>query len=396
MLKLIKITLISVLVMAVVLCSAAVYAGRTGAMGRVMNKVESHAPYEISRDAQMMHNALTVMDWHCDALLWEKNLLKRSSNGHVDFPRLREGNVSVQMFTVVTKSPSGQNYDSNTGESDNITLLAWAQGWPKEARDSLLARALYQAKKLHDFQAEKPEEVMIVRTKKDLEKALAARKDALAADKTPPTASLIGLEGCHALENKLKNVQALYDAGYRMIGLLHFFDNEVGGSLHGVSSSGLTPFGRDVVRKCEELNMIIDLAHSSPQVAEDVLAMATRPVVVSHTGIYGVCPKKRNFQDALMKKIADKGGIIGIGYWDAVCDTTPEGVVKSIRYAIDLVGVDHVALGSDYDGSVTTRFDASELAILTQTMMDNGFTDAEIAKVMGGNSVRFLMENLPD
>jgi membrane dipeptidase len=91
-----------------------------------------------------------------------------------------------------------------------------------------------------------------------------------------------------------------------------------------------------------------------------------------------------------------KGCLICIGYWDAaVCDISPEGIIKSLRYAIDLVGEDHVALGSDFDGTTTTALDTSELSILTQKMLDHGFSDSEITKVMGGNSVRFLSSYLP-
>jgi len=98
-----------------------------------------------------------------------------------------------------------------------------------------------------------------------------------------------------------------------------------------------------------------------------------------------------------MQQFAAKGGLVGIGYWhSAVCDVSPAGIVKSIRYAIDLLGVEHVALGSDFDGSVRTPFDTSELAILTQTMLDQGFSKNEIKLVMGENVKRFLLENLPD
>jgi len=195
----------------------------------------------------------------------------------------------------------------------------------------------------------------------------------------------------------LENVKGLYDAGYRMISLHHFFDNELGGSLHGTSGDGLTEFGLQVVRELEKLEIIIDLAHSSPAAVDDVLKISTRPVVVSHTGVQGVCKSKRNLSDEHMRRIADKGGLIGIGYWKgAVCDISPDGVVKSLRYAIDLVGEDHVALGSDFDGSTTTAFDTSELSVLTQKMMDAGFTDSEITKVMGGNSVKLLLSYLPE
>ena len=128
----------------------------------------------------------------------------------------------------------------------------------------------------------------------------------------------------------------------------------------------------------------------------DVLAVATRPVVVSHTGLRGTCETPRNLADAQMKRIADAGGIVAVGYWDAaVCDISPEGVVRSLRHAVDLLGVDHVALGSDFDGVTRTAFDTSELAVLTQHMLRSGFTREEIRKVMGENTARFLEAQLP-
>ena len=97
-----------------------------------------------------------------------------------------------------------------------------------------------------------------------------------------------------------------------------------------------------------------------------------------------------------MQAIAAKGGIIGIGFWaDVTCDASPAGVAGAIVAAINLVGVDHVALGSDYDGAVTVAFDSSQIAALTQALMDKGLDEATIAAVMGGNMMRFLAENLP-
>jgi membrane dipeptidase len=361
------------------------------------NKVNEHKPYTIRPDVQKVHDSLTIVDWHSDSLLWARNLLKRSDYGHVDVPRLQEGNVAIQMFTVVTKSPSGQNYDENTGDSDNITTLAMAQLWPYATWSSLTERALYQARKLHDFAADAPEELKVITTKKQLRQALTARQTSKRQGQKHLTLGLLGIEGLHGLEGKAENVQVLFDAGYRMMELHHFFDNKLGGSLHGISHSGLTDFGRKIVRKLNDMSIIIDVAHSSPAVVEDVLEISTRPVVVSHTGVYGACASARNIPDELMKKIAAKGGLIGIGYWDgAVCDISPKGVVKSFRYAINLVGEDHVALGSDFDGSTTTDFDTSELAILTQEMIDAGFTNTEIKKLMGENSVNFMLNNLPD
>ena len=141
--------------------------------------------------------------------------------------------------------------------------------------------------------------------------------------------------------------------------------------------------------------MIIDLAHASPQMVRDVLAIpGTRPIL-SHTGIHGHCPSPRNLDDALLKAIAGKGGLIGIGYWaDVVCGKTPADIAASIQAAIALVGEDHVSLGSDYDGSVDAPFDASHLAALTQALLDAGLSDQQIAKVMGGNMMRYLAQML--
>ena len=383
------------LVILIVVAAAAVLTLLPPQLEKARNRVTPHAPYQISESALAKHKALTIMDWHCDALLWDRDLLKRSDYGHVDIPRLQEGNVAVQVFAAVTKSPSGQNYKSNKADSDNITALAMVQLWPVSAWSSLLSRAVYQADRLNRFAARDPGRLMVVRSRSDLEKGLEARRKAAAGGGVGPVMGLLDLEGLHCLEGKLENLDLLFDSGYRVAGLLHFFDNELGGSLHGQSHGGLTEFGRAAVKKMDEKKMIIDLAHSSPQVVDDVLKLSTRPVVVSHTGVYGACKSPRNISDAQMKRIAAKGGLIGIGYWDVVCDISPDGVVKSLRYAIDLVGEDHVALGSDFDGTTTTAFDTSELAVLTRKMMEAGFTDSEIQKVMGGNSIKFLMANLP-
>lgn len=182
-----------------------------------------------------------------------------------------------------------------------------------------------------------------------------------------------------------------------MIGLQHFFDNELGGSLHGVSGAGLTDFGREAVAAMLERGMIIDVAHSSPAVVAEVLAMTDRPLVVSHTGIHGHCPVTRNIPDGLMRAIAAEGGLIGIGFWeDVTCDDSPSGVADTIIAAIDLVGLDHVALGSDYDGTITTTFDASEYAVLTDRLLAAGLSEDDVRQVMGGNAIRFFRAQLPE
>ena len=169
------------------------------------------------------------------------------------------------------------------------------------------------------------------------------------------------------------------------MGLQHFFDNELGGSLHGVSGAGLTEFGKAAVDRAVEKGMIIDLAHSSEATARDVLARSSKPVIVSHTGLKGHCDTARNISDDLMKAIAAHGGLIGAGFWrEAACATSPEGIAEQIVYAVNLLGAGHVALGSDFDGTVTTALDASELAALTEALMDAGL-DGSVGSPMPGS-----------
>ncbi len=356
------------------------------------NQVVEHTPYSISVDAQALHDQLRIADLHNDVLLWGRNISQESSIGHSDLPRFRKGNVGVQIFTSVTKSPRGQNYKKNSAEAfDNITLLGWLQSWPSNALNTLSDRALLQAQRLYDLEKKHPEAIAVVHNREELEAVLTAR-----AQGSKIIAGILGTEGGHALDGDIWNVNRLYEGGLRLMGLQHFFDNKLGGSLHGQSKVGLTDFGKDVVRLMEKKEMVIDVAHSAPAVVEDVLAMATRPVVASHTGLKGICDTPRNLTDAQVRKISANGGLIGIGFWNAAaCDISPKGVAASIDYAVSIAGIDHVALGSDFDGAVTTAFDTSEYAVLTQELLKRGFSDKQIAAVMGENIIRFLLENLP-
>ena len=347
----------------------------------------------VSARAQALHDSLVIADWHSDALLWDRDLLKRADRGHTDVPRLAEGNVAVQVFTTVTKSPRGQNYDHNSAEApDNITPLFIGQLRPIPSWFSLKERALVQAEALNRAAEAAPDNLMLIRSAQDLQTLLEVRRKGART-----LGAILGSEGGHPLQGDIANLRVLYGAGFRLIGLTHFFDNELGGSLHGEggSGSGLSEFGRQVVREMQERRMIVDLAHASPQMVRDVLAMpGTRPIL-SHTGIHGHCPSPRNLSDDLVRAIAAKGGVIGIGYWaDVNCGGTPADIAASVKAAIALVGEDHVSLGSDYDGSVDAPFDASRLAVLTQALIDAGLSDAQIAKVMGGNMIRYLAQNL--
>ena len=358
-----------------------------------MNVVHDHEPYVISPEAAELHASLIVGDWHADTTLWERSMEGRHDFGHVDLARMQEGNLGLQMFTSVTKSPSGQNYESNeTSARDNITTVAIAQLWPIATWSSLKARALYQASRVHQLAKDKPDDFMVILNKADMATWREAR-----LTNSDFVGGLIGTEGSHALDGELGSIDELYAAGFRMMSLQHFFDNKLGGSLHGTTGAGLTDFGKEAVTRMQAKDIIVDVSHSSEAVVRDVLAQSTKPLVVSHTGFKGHCDTPRNISDELMQAIADDGGLIAVGFWDAaVCGSSPASVVSAIEYGIGLVGVEHVALGSDYDGTVETDFDASELAVLTQTMLDRGLPEETIRKVMGENMAQFLADNLPN
>ncbi|WP_439887695.1 dipeptidase [Pseudomonas sp. MBLB4123] len=360
-------------------------------LDRLLNGVAVAPPYSASESARRLHQQLFVADLHDDALLWQRDLLERHSYGHSDLPRLLEGGVALQVFSAVTKTPRGLNYQRNAADSDNITLLALAQRWPRATWDSLLQRALYQAAKLRQAATASQGRLVLIRSRKDLAAFIQARQQ-----DPRRVAALLATEGLHPLEGNLDNLERLYDAGFRIAGLTHFFDNEVGGSAHGLDKGGLTPFGRRVIARLEDKAMLIDLAHASAALIDDVLAMARRPLLVSHTGVAGTCPGPRNLSDPQLRGIAASGGLVGIGYWDAaVCATSVEAIVRAIRYTSGLIGVEHVALGSDFNGTIRAPFDVSGLAQLTEGLQAAGFSHAEIAAIMGGNVQRLLLATLP-
>jgi microsomal dipeptidase-like Zn-dependent dipeptidase len=318
--------------------------------------------------------------------MWDRDLLKRADRGHEDLPRLEQGNVALQLFSSVTKTPRGQNYDGNSGETDNITPLVIAQAQPIRTWTSLTQRSLYHGEKLDRAVTNSDGKLAKVTVPASLDALLAARQSGKG-----PVGAMLTIEGLQSLEGKVENLDKLHAAGFRMASLSHFFDNDVAGSMHGVKKGGITPLGWQVVARMEELGMIVDIAHLSHQAVAELLPRARRPVVSSHGGVQATCKTNRNLSDDEIRAVAKTGGVIGIGYWDgAVCDTSPRATARAMKHVRDLVGIQYVALGSDYDGATTVRFDTSQLEQVTQALLDEGFTPDEIRAVMGGNALRVL------
>jgi microsomal dipeptidase-like Zn-dependent dipeptidase len=355
------------------------------------NKTETVENFEASSEAQQIHQQLMVADLHSDILLWDRNLLSDNLYGHSDLPKLLSGNYALQIFDAVIKTPEDLNYESNSDDSDNITLLAMANRWPPRTWFNLTERAIYQSEKLKKA-ALSSSSLEIIYTWDDLDYFLKLRRN-----NSYLVGGLLSLEGLHALEGDLQNLEKLVQAGFRMMGLVHFFDNEVGGSSSGENKGGLTDFGRQVIREMEKRSIIIDLAHASDTLIDEVLKLAERPVVVSHTGVDGIYDSNRNLSDRQLRAIAANGGLIGIGFWEeAAGDLHPRAIARSIRYAVNIAGIDHVALGSDFDGAVTVPIDASQSVLITEALLQEGFSREEIKKIMGENLLQFLMDNLPE
>lgn len=349
-------------------------------------------PSETNLEISKLHNELFVADMHADTLLWDRPLLEKGTYGHVDFPRLRKGGIALQIFSVVTKAPLRPSVVQNSKDFfDGITLLSMAQKWPASTWGNLTARALYQVKKMDEAIAASKGSIRKILTRQDL---FQFREDR----KTQPdlVGVLISLEGAQAFAGDIGRMDELFNAGFRMIGPAHLFDNELAGSQSGETKYGFTELGREWLKAAQEKKVMIDLAHLSTEGINEALKVLKYPPVVSHTGVRGVCDIPRNLSDEVIKQIAAKKGLIGIGLWDQVlCSRDIMQTVKSMKHVCDLVGCQHVAIGSDWDGFVTTAVDAEHIGVLTTALQNSGFKVEDIRGIMGENMFRFLSENLP-
>ena len=356
------------------------------------NKVLQLPPYNPSVEALTLYNSLDfIADLHCDALLWSRDLTRKNSVGHLDFPRMQEAHIALQAFTIVTKSPAGQNFSKNSGESfDNITMLNFFQARPISNWFSLIERAVYQCRKLHRMGSTYENEFIVVKSKQDFQDLVSKRKT-----NRKVMGGFLGIEGGHCLEGRIENLDRIYEEGIRMLGPTHFFDNELGGSAHGVSAKGLSDFGKQVIARMDELGMIIDLAHASPTMIDDIFDLTDSPVLTSHTGVKGTMDNSRNLSDDHVRKIAESGGLVGVAYFKGAVDAPLiPGIVEAMKHIKSIAGIDCIALGSDYDGSMTAPFDVTGLPLLVEGLMIQGFSEDEIRAIMGENVKRFMFENL--
>jgi microsomal dipeptidase-like Zn-dependent dipeptidase len=355
------------------------------------NPVWPHDGAPVSDAAAALHATLRIGDLHADSLLFGRDLLQWGAVGHVDVPRLIEGRIALQVLSMAVKTPATLNYDRNDDRTDEIRKLALAKRWPPSTWFRLLPRVAYLAGQAWRLEERSGGRFRVVTSSPGLAAYLALR------ERDPRiTAGLLSIEGAHALDGDPGNVDVVADMGVRMISPAHFFDTEFGGSAHGVEQGGLTAKGREMIRRMEARGVVLDVAHASPATVDDCLAVATRPVVASHTGLRALVESPRNLTDEQVRGIAATGGLVGIGFWDAVVGgRTAADVARTIIHAVGIAGAPHVALGSDWDGSVGVPFDAAGVVRLTDALLAAGMGEDDIRLVMGENVLRVLADALP-
>jgi len=349
-------------------------------------------PYRVPAETRELHDRLLVADLHGDTLLWSRDLLERSERGHLDIPRMVEGGIGLQTLMAVVDGPFDATRDHIDEGLDQVFFLALLDRWPLSTLPSHKERALWMAERVRDAEDQSEGKFALLESQGDLASFLARRERS-----RDVTAAVLGIEGAHPTEWNVANLDVLCDAGYRLIELAHYTDTPLAGSSSGMAQGGLTDLGREFVRRMEELGITVDVAHASSRAIHDVLDIATRPVFASHVGVRSTCDRTRNLDDTIVDRIADNGGVIGIGFFpDVICEPNLSGVVRAVRWIVDRVGAEHVAFGSGFDAPVEMPIDATGMVLLTDALLGEGFTEDQIEKIVGGNVIRVLETNLPE
>jgi membrane dipeptidase len=327
-----------------------------------------------SPEARALHAAHPAIDLHADTLMWSRwlgyDLLTRHEpplpraalGGHVDVPRMIEGGMGAQFFGLVSLPTR-----------EKMRTLAQAIHEQIDALDATIAR--------------NPSAIRLVRTAADID----------AAREAGAVGALLGIEGAHALEGRIENVDVFARRGVRYLGLLHFSVNPVGFPAYGRGADpneGLTAFGREVVERCEANGVIVDLAHINKRGFLEVCDMATKPPIVSHTGVLGAFDHWRNIDDEQLRRIAELGGCVGVIFCPKfVGGDGIEPIVRHLLHIINVVGEDAPALGSDWDGFIVpTRplCDPRGLPLLTDALLAAGVSERAIGKLLRENVMRVL------
>jgi membrane dipeptidase len=341
----------------------------------------------LERAARELHRLAPVVDLHADPLLWSRlagyDLLRRHTNrlprspywSHSDVPRWQEAGVRVVLTGVVT--------------------LPWrraSRGCFRQATATIDCAERFERGSAGAFTP--------VRSAGDLERA--AQGATIGA--------VLALEGVHALEGSLENLDRLIERGLRSVGLAHFHANAAVAPSHGPggdhgpfaspdgAGAGLSAFGRALIDRLNEKKVAVDLAHVSRAGFFDAVALSKSPPFVSHTGLAGAHPHWRNIDDDQVKAVVDRGGIIGVIFAGRYLGGSRiADVVRHIEYLADRFGDRCVALGSDFDGMIVPvrgLGDVARLWRLTAALLARGHDEERVARILGGNALRYLFSVL--
>jgi membrane dipeptidase len=391
---LLKVLLTLVLLAVIAAVAATFYMGRRAY--ELSNTVVLPAPYEINPEIIEFHEDMFVADMHADTFTFVNTFMQRKDYAHLDYERAREGGFDLLTMAIATEVPVDmvRGPDDGVERGGNLITFGAVVGLEPLANwFSNYSRGLWVVNNVTQTAADNPDDLLLITRRADLATLLTEH----AAGNSGRLGLLLAVEGAHVLDGEPDRIDVLYAQGIRMLSLTHAFDNAYGGSSEGVEKYGITPAGEALLERAEELGIIIDVAHASPALVNDVLDRVTSPVVYSHGSVRGMCDIDRNLPDELLTKVQANGGLIAIGFWDRIlCGDSVADIAANMRFVADRIGSQHLAIGSDFDGGVNTVFDATGLPQLTDALFDAGFSDLEIRAIMGGNYVQLLLNALPD
>ncbi|RLI33610.1 membrane dipeptidase [Candidatus Bathyarchaeota archaeon] len=339
---------------------------------------------ELTRDqeehALELHRRAIVVDFHCDVVLAtlpdsafligggvKRTLAERSTEGHVDIPRLLEGGVDCQVFSHFVEP----------------------------IYNPIATRRMLQVMGYSLSEIEKNSDKLEVVTK----------AEEIYRNHGKKISVIIGFEGGEAIDQDLRLLRMFYRLGLRRLTLCWNNRNAIADGVRWQrSKGGLTEFGASVVEECNKLGILVDVSHLTDPGFWDVLEVSKDPVIASHSNCRALCPSMRNLTDEMIKALAEKGGVIGVNYAQFFLIgreelkkgkvATVETVVDHIDHIVEVTGsVDHVGLGSDFDGVPRVAEgleDVSKLPNLTKSLVARGYSDQEIEKILGGNFLRVI------
>jgi len=274
----------------------------------------------------------------------------------IDFPKMQQAGIDAAFFAI----------DVTLARSNHLTYALDGFGYLLNDIDR------------HQGQA------AIVRKADDILDAKAAKKPA----------AILAVEHADCVERSLNVLRMLYEVGVRSIGLTHNVSSwAADGCLEARDGVGLTHFGKEMVQEMNRLGILLDLAHVSPSGFYDAIDISTKPVIFSHGNARALCDHPRNLTDAQLKTLGQNGGVIGMSYvpfFVAQEDPTLEDLLNHIDHVVEVAGIETVALGSDFDGGGTLLTDASEEPLITKGLIERGYSEADIRKILGENTLRVL------